>query len=83
LEASTVRWNSPTEPFRILGNIHYVGTDGVAVYLITSPEGHVLIDAPKQRGGALSEERWEWGITVLSRRFLRLGRVLFASGNHL
>ena len=44
LEASTVRWNSPTEPFRILGNIHYVGTDGVAVYLITSPEGHVLID---------------------------------------
>jgi metallo-beta-lactamase class B len=44
LKASTVRWNTPTEPFRILGNIHYVGTDGVAVYLITSPEGHVLID---------------------------------------
>jgi metallo-beta-lactamase class B len=36
--------NTPTEPFRIFGNIHYVGTDGVAVYLITSPEGHVLID---------------------------------------
>ena len=47
LEASTVRWNTPTEPFRILGNIHYVGTDGVAVYLITSPEGHVLIDTER------------------------------------
>jgi len=44
LNANIVRWNTPTEPFGILGNIYYVGTDGVAVYLITSPQGHILID---------------------------------------
>jgi metallo-beta-lactamase class B len=37
-------WNKATEPFRIIGNIHYVGTYGLASYLITTPEGHVLID---------------------------------------
>jgi metallo-beta-lactamase class B len=44
LKASTVHWNAPIEPFRILGNIYYVGTNGLAVYLITSPQGHILID---------------------------------------
>lgn len=40
----TIAWNTPTEPFNIIGNIHYVGTNGLASYLITTPEGHVLID---------------------------------------
>ena len=25
-------WNAPIEPFRIIGNIHYVGTAGLASY---------------------------------------------------
>jgi metallo-beta-lactamase class B len=37
-------WNKPTEPFTLIGNIHYVGTYGLASYLVTTPEGHVLID---------------------------------------
>ncbi|MHA6719452.1 subclass B3 metallo-beta-lactamase [Sphingomonas sp. RS6] len=37
-------WNRPTAPFRIIGNIHYVGTAGISAYLITSPQGHILID---------------------------------------
>ena len=37
-------WNKPTEPFRIIDNIYYVGTDGLASYLITSPQGHILVD---------------------------------------
>jgi metallo-beta-lactamase class B len=37
-------WNAPTEPFRVIGNVHYVGTAGLAAYLITGPSGHVLID---------------------------------------
>ncbi len=32
------------EPFRIAGNLYYVGTNDVAVFLITGPDGHVLID---------------------------------------
>ncbi|MFW5947155.1 MAG: subclass B3 metallo-beta-lactamase [Gemmatimonadota bacterium] len=37
-------WNEPTEPFRIHGGTYYVGSRGLAALLITSPEGHVLID---------------------------------------
>jgi metallo-beta-lactamase class B len=37
-------WNQPFKPFRIIGNVHYVGASGVSSYLITSPDGHVLID---------------------------------------
>src|SRR5688500_13155160 len=32
------------EPFRIAGNFYYVGANDVAAFLITGPEGHVLID---------------------------------------
>jgi metallo-beta-lactamase class B len=35
----------PTEPFKIIGNVYYVGTEGSASYLINSPQGSVLIDA--------------------------------------
>ena len=38
------KWNKPTEPFRIIDNVYYVGTDGLASYLITSPQGHILVD---------------------------------------
>lgn len=34
----------PDEPFRIAGNLYYVGATGVTAFLITGPEGHVLID---------------------------------------
>src|SRR3982074_2470041 len=39
-----VAWNKPTEPFKMIGNIYYVGTGGLASYLITSPQGHILVD---------------------------------------
>jgi metallo-beta-lactamase class B len=37
-------YSAPAEPFRIIGNIHYVGAANIASYLITTPQGHVLID---------------------------------------
>src|SRR5689334_9466937 len=35
----------PAEPFRIAGNFHYVGANDVSAFLITGPEGHVVLDA--------------------------------------
>src|SRR2546427_9406020 len=32
------------EPFHIVGNIYYVGARNIASYLITTPEGHIMID---------------------------------------
>ncbi|MBI2188502.1 MAG: subclass B3 metallo-beta-lactamase [Acidobacteria bacterium] len=37
-------YSDPVEPFRIVGTIHYVGAANIASYLITTPEGHILID---------------------------------------
>ena len=36
--------NQPVVPFKIIGNIYYVGASDVTSFLITSPEGHILID---------------------------------------
>jgi metallo-beta-lactamase class B len=44
LENLRRQWNAPTEPFRVIGNVYYVGTAGLASYLVTGPSGHVLID---------------------------------------
>jgi metallo-beta-lactamase class B len=38
------RWNEPYAPFTIAGNLHYVGTATVSAFLVTTPQGHVLID---------------------------------------
>jgi metallo-beta-lactamase class B len=35
----------PAEPFRIAGNFYYVGANDTAAFLITGPEGHVVLDA--------------------------------------
>lgn len=48
-EDTRVGWNRRAEPFTIVGNVHYVGVAGLGAYLITTPEGHILID------GALPE----------------------------
>jgi metallo-beta-lactamase class B len=37
-------WNRPVKPFRVVANIYYVGAEGVASYLITTPQGHILLD---------------------------------------
>jgi metallo-beta-lactamase class B len=34
----------PAERSRIAGNLYYVGANDVAAFLLTGPEGHVLID---------------------------------------
>lgn len=37
-------WNKEQAPFQIYGNTYYVGPRGLSSVLITSPQGHVLID---------------------------------------
>ena len=38
-------WNQPVKPFKIVGNVYYVGAKEVASYLITTSEGHILLDS--------------------------------------
>jgi len=46
-------WADPAPPSRIFGNSWYVGTCGISVLLITSREGHVLIDGGPAAAAAL------------------------------
>jgi metallo-beta-lactamase class B len=38
-------WTEPFPPHRIAGNLYYVGSRGLASYLITTPKGHILINS--------------------------------------
>lgn len=38
-------WTEPFPPFKIAGNLYYVGSKGLANYLITTPQGHILINS--------------------------------------
>src|SRR6187455_992195 len=38
-------WLEPFPPFRIAGNLYYVGSRGLASYLVTTPQGHILINS--------------------------------------
>lgn len=42
---ATPEWNKPVKPFRIIGNIYYVGAAEVSSFLITTPKGHILLDS--------------------------------------
>src|ERR1700744_4782979 len=37
-------WAKPYPPFRIAGNLYYVGTYDLACYLIVTPNGNILIN---------------------------------------
>src|SRR5262249_24510451 len=38
-------WHRAITPFKIAGNLYYVGTADLAVYLIRTPEGNILINS--------------------------------------
>ena len=38
-------WTEPFPPFKIAGNLYYVGSKGLANYLIATPQGHILINS--------------------------------------
>jgi metallo-beta-lactamase class B len=38
-------WTEPFPPFRIAGNLYYVGSKGLANYLVATPQGNILINS--------------------------------------
>lgn len=42
--AAHPEWSKPYPPFRIAGNLYYVGTYDLACYLIVTPKGNILIN---------------------------------------
>ena len=70
-------WTEPFPPFRIAGNLYYVGSQGLASYLITSPQGHILINSDLEANVPMLRE----SITQLGFEFSDV-KVLLISHAH-
>jgi metallo-beta-lactamase class B len=51
-EEPPANWTKPIRPYRVVGNIYYVGSEGLSAWLISSSEGHVLLDSGPSPAGA-------------------------------
>jgi len=58
-------WSAPYPPFRIAGNIYYVGTSDLACYLITTSKGNILINT----GLSSSAEQIKKNVNSLGFKF--------------
>jgi metallo-beta-lactamase class B len=38
-------WTAPQTPYRVIGDVYYVGSKDLASFLITTPQGHILINS--------------------------------------
>lgn len=75
LAADPPAWSAPVKPFRIAGPVYYVGTKGLAAYLIVSKDGAILLDATLARNAALIEAN-------IKRVGVPLNRVKLLVSNH-
>jgi metallo-beta-lactamase class B len=48
-----LKWEEPTEPVRIAGPIYFVGTKGLGAFLITTSEGHILMNTGMPSSGTM------------------------------
>jgi len=62
---TTAEWTATYQPFRIAGNLYYVGTYDLACYLITTTKGNILINT----GLAASESQIKSNIETLGFKF--------------
>lgn len=64
-------WNQPVEPFRIIGNVYYVGASDITSFLITTPKGHIVIDGGFEETAPMIERNIETlGFKVMDVRIL-------------
>lgn len=55
VQAQPAAWTTPVKPFRVVGDVYYVGTEGLSAYLIKSPDGAVLLDGTLEENALLIE----------------------------
>ncbi len=70
-------WSEPFPAHRMIGNIYYVGSRGLASYLITTPAGHILINSNLKTSVPLIRE----GVEKLGFHFTDV-KILLISHAH-
>jgi len=51
-----LKWEQPTTPMKMVGPIYYVGTEGLAAWLIATPQGHILMNTGLASSGPMIAE---------------------------
>ena len=49
-------WTDTIAPFRVIDNVWYVGSAGLTAWLITTPQGHILLDVGLPQNAELVEK---------------------------
>ena len=70
-------WDEPFPPHRIADNLYYVGSKGLATYLVTTTNGHILINSSFERTLPIIRG----GVEKLGFRFADI-KILLASHAH-
>ena len=52
-------WDDPFAAHRVMDNLYFVGTGGLGTFLITTPEGHILINSDFERTIPMIERSME------------------------
>jgi metallo-beta-lactamase class B len=52
-------WTTPIAPFKISGNLYYVGSRDLAAYLVATPKGNILINSNLESSPALIRQSIE------------------------
>jgi metallo-beta-lactamase class B len=52
-------WMEPFPPYKVIGNVYYVGSRGLSTYLITTPEGHIVINSSFEKNVPMIRESIE------------------------
>ena len=71
-------WSRPYEPFRIAGNLYYVGTYDLASYLITTEKGNILINT----GLAASASQIKHNVEKLGFKFNEIKILLITHAHY-
>ncbi len=72
----TNAWTAPFPPHRIADNLYYVGSKDLASYLITTPEGHILINSSLEESVPLIQKSVETlGFKLTDIRYLLISHA--------
>lgn len=71
-------WSESYPPFRIVGNVYYVGTYDLACYLITTPAGNILINS----GLSASADQIKASVEQLGFKFTDIKILLTTQAHH-
>lgn len=73
--------NTAFPPHKVIGNVYYVGTQSLASFLFTSPEGHILINSDYERNVPTIRE----SVEKLGFKFADIKIILgsHAHGDHM